>query len=353
MEGSLTECDQADWFFIGNTEEASTQTLPSLPDPVSLASAATQTFQDLPEQPVPSRIGYVVAGAALLGLGLAAGRYWAARAPEGPASQALVSVEGQQTQKLEGEAITSPSSEPLPVNVKDTKDGSPKVLQDWGEAATPSLPALESSLEPALSPSLGAFACDVPPASTSCEPADKDMNAAEIVPVPDSVLTQVEGKQASRYNLQGAAVIGLGLTAFAAAGLLSRTLWCKGANMRQLCAARQVGSAQHERLQGSLPTMSPAPKPTGQAGKNNPVGNGTSKAQHISSFATPCGPSSTKSHGIMKQDASDCVDIDFAILAKSRLRPAATQQAEVYILDGIVRPVPPTSSRVFRMLPKQ
>mmetsp|Transcript_52155 Transcript_52155/g.122519 ORF Transcript_52155/g.122519 Transcript_52155/m.122519 type:complete len:353 (-) Transcript_52155:145-1203(-) len=352
MEGSLTECDQADWFFIGNTEEASTQTLPSLPDPVSLASAATQTFQDLPEQPVPSRIGYVVAGAALLGLGLAAGRFWAARAPEGPASQALVSVEGQQTQKLEGEAITSLSSEPLPVNVKDTKDGSPKVLQDWGEAATPSLPALESSLEPALSPSLGAFACDVPPATTSCEPADKDLKAAEIVPVPDSVLTQVEGKQASRYNLQGAAVIGLGLTAFAAAGLLSRPLWCKGANMRQLSAARQVSSAQHERLQGSLPTMSPAPKPTGQAGKNNTVGNGTSKAHHISSFATPCAPSSTKSHG-MKQDASDCVDIDFAILAKSRLRTAATQQAEVYILDGIVRPVPPTSSRVFRMLPKQ
>jgi len=341
MEGSLTECDQADWFFIGNTEEASTQTLPSLPDPVSLASAATQTFQDLPEQPVPSRIGYVVAGAALLGLGLAAGRFWAARAPEGPASQALVSVEGQQTQKLEGEAITSLSSEPLPVNVKD-----------WGEAATPSLPALESSLEPALSPSLGAFACDVPPATTSCEPADKDLKAAEIVPVPDSVLTQVEGKQASRYNLQGAAVIGLGLTAFAAAGLLSRPLWCKGANMRQLSAARQVSSAQHERLQGSLPTMSPAPKPTGQAGKNNTVGNGTSKAHHISSFATPCAPSSTKSHG-MKQDASDCVDIDFAILAKSRLRTAATQQAEVYILDGIVRPVPPTSSRVFRMLPKQ
>eukprot|EP00437_Effrenium_voratum_P024940 CAMPEP_0181411346 /NCGR_PEP_ID=MMETSP1110-20121109/7827_1 /TAXON_ID=174948 /ORGANISM="Symbiodinium sp., Strain CCMP421" /LENGTH=351 /DNA_ID=CAMNT_0023533961 /DNA_START=40 /DNA_END=1095 /DNA_ORIENTATION=- len=351
MEGSLTECDQADWFFIGNTEEASTQTLPSLPDPVSLASAATQTFQDLPEQPVPSRIGYVVAGAALLGLGLAAGRFLAARAPEGPPPQALVSAEGQQTQKLEGEPITS--SEPLPVSLKDTKDGSPMVLQDWGEAATPSLPALESSLESALSPSLGAFACDVPPATTSCEPADKDLNAAEIAPVPDSVLTQVAGKQASRYNLQGAAVIGLGLTAFAAAGFLSRPLWCKGANMRQLCAARQASSAQHERLQGSLPTMS-APKPTGQAGKNNTVGNvnGASKAQHLPSFATPCIPSNTKSHGMM-QDASDCVDIDFAILAKSRPRPAATQQAEVYILDGIVRPVPPTSSRVFRMLPKQ
>ena len=41
----------------------------------------------------------------------------------------LMAQRGALASPSSGEAITSLSSEPLPVNVKDTKDGSPKVLQ--------------------------------------------------------------------------------------------------------------------------------------------------------------------------------------------------------------------------------
>mmetsp|Transcript_39577 Transcript_39577/g.88620 ORF Transcript_39577/g.88620 Transcript_39577/m.88620 type:complete len:321 (+) Transcript_39577:36-998(+) len=317
--------DQAEWFFIGNAEqEASTQTLPAdLPSVV--ASAATQTVQD-PMPPVPPSFdrGYIVAAVAVAGvMGVIAGRLLT-----------------QKPAALPDVAPTPvPASDPK-VEGLETASPVPESNKEW-PSAVPSLPTLE--------PELAA----VPAAEPSCPVAEiaalgPERHSEPLPPPPKDMNADNRSRDA-----RGAAVAGLGLSALLSAGLLSRCL-CRGMSLK-LPTLRQAKAKPHlevlpkqERKSlskpGAMPVAATFPKSSREGGIDS--------ARGVPLRVVPVSPClGTASTRVTQRDDSGSVDIGFEILRHSRM--ARSSDAPVYIFDGVVRPSPPTSSRVFRMLPKQ
>lgn len=343
----------ADWFFIGTAVEAATQT--SLPVGSEPITAATQTVQAAAAAaPCIADLGNTLAGNTLAAVavagvaGVSAGalfvHWWTSRSSIKvvPASEPLADSGG---------VLTSPgvvSQEFVPQPSLPPKDWLPYF-------AIAPLPLLEPVL-PRLWPRLELMPpCTVPIAEWFSSPPCA-------APIPERFSSSQTSPNApasfqpSRPLLAGA-VVGLGFAALASAGLLGRWLW-KRAGIG-LAAQCQKSSLCTPKVNDAM-IFANVQQSRSSAGVN---AFAASSSKSVCQMPSPI----SKEKAVRRWPAGDLsgrrfspdlteggVDVGFEILRRAgRARSGASCQAEVYVLGGIVRPAPPTSSHIFRMLPKQ
>lgn len=322
-----------DWFFIGTAVEAATQTsLPAASEPVT---AATQTVQAA-VAPCIADAGSTVAAVAVAGVvGVSAGalfvRWWT-----GNSSKKVVPADVPSADT--GGMMASPAVVPHGFVPQPSLP-----LKEWLPHFAIPLPALEPVI-PGSCPRLEFV-------QTCTAPFPEWFTSPQTAPSAFS-------HRPSQPVLAGA-VVGLGFAALASAGLLGRWLWKRAGIGRAVqCQKASLGAPKpkvhgvvtlakvqeyrssadmKEFVAASRKVVSrmPAPLLKQEAAGRQPVGNLPGK--NLSSDLT-----------------EGSVDIGFEILRRAgRSKGVASCQAEIYVLGGIVRPAPPTSSHIFRMLPKQ
>lgn len=322
-----------DWFFIGTAVEAATQTsLTVASEPVT---AATQTVQAA-VAPCVADAGSTVAAMAVAGfVGVSAGalfvRWWTDNSSKDvvPASVSFADS---------GDVMASPAVVP-----QDFVPQPSLPLKEWlPYFAIPPLPALEPVIP-------GSF-----PRLELVQPCIAPF--PEWFSFPQTAPSAFSSPRPSQPLLAGA-VVGLGFAALASAGLLGRWLWKRAGIGRAVqCQKTSLGApkvhaavtltnVQESRSSAGMKdfvvasrkvvSQIPAPLPKQKAAGGQPMDDPPGK--HLSP-------------DIMEGS----VDIGFEILRRAgRSKSGASCQADVYVLGGIVRPAPPTSSHIFRMLPKQ
>eukprot|EP00931_Biecheleriopsis_adriatica_P107221 TRINITY_DN81568_c0_g1_i1.p1 TRINITY_DN81568_c0_g1~~TRINITY_DN81568_c0_g1_i1.p1 ORF type:complete len:345 (+),score=68.23 TRINITY_DN81568_c0_g1_i1:174-1208(+) len=339
--------DQADWFFIGTVVEAATQTV--LPEAsTDSASAATQTVQDAIVAATVTKaisvpggagfgVGYSVAAAAALAgvVGVSAGAFLMHRWKR-PA------------------AVPGTLAEPVvPETARET-------TTEWLQSAVPSLTAMELGLPP-IPVRLEMPPPPVPPLQPPLLPVQAPVQAPVQLAPQAAAASDVPARpvEQSRFY-QACAVAGLGLTALASAGLLGRWLWKRAAPGL---------AAQTRKVTLPVPKIEPICQPRVQERSiAQPIQQGVPIAVRMKPMALPepawkavasYPPSDLSGRGgssarLTPDLTAGGVDVGFEIMRRSTaFRKSPSCEAEVYIVDGIVRPKPPTSSHIFRVLPKQ
>mmetsp|Transcript_40848 Transcript_40848/g.64346 ORF Transcript_40848/g.64346 Transcript_40848/m.64346 type:complete len:344 (+) Transcript_40848:45-1076(+) len=337
---------QAEWFFIGAAEEAATQTLSV---DVTTSNSATQTDLELAEEVAASALDTATrldAGRALFWMGL--GFTFLAGAwlmyPKKDAGQNSPLPEETKTEgtkaeetKVEGTKVEGMCPAKIEEPVQQQLQQPPMTRKDW-VGAVPTLPNLEpfvATKPPQLS-QLQTPGPAPPPASENFQrdwaPEAKDPDMAD----PADALTE------DTVNRKMALVFAASALLLFTGFKLTRSLG-KRANLDMFQEATKAASVRPGGPGYVKPDVQTKPQVEPMPPKSKP--KEPSPVVYFNSGLQ-------QGRGFKERLPEDYCDANMEILQKQKL-PRNSTTAEVRVANGVVRPVPPTSCHIFRILPKQ
>lgn len=339
---------QAEWFFIGAAEEAATQTINV---DVTTSTSATQTDLEIAEEVAASALDTATrldAGRALFWMGL--GFTFLAGAwlmyPKKDAGQNAPLPEETKTEgtkaegtKVEGTKLEGVDAAKTEEPVQQQLQQPPITRKDW-VGAVPTLPNLEPFV--ATKPQLSQLQTPgpAPPGpSAASDNFQRDWSAE----VKDDMADPADATE-DTVNRKMALVFAASALLLFTGFKLTRSLG-KRANLDMLQEATKVASVRPNQPGYAKPDVPTRPQVEPMPPKSKPK---EPSPVVYSNFGLQPG----KGAGHMERSPETYCDANMEILQKQKLSRNSTT-AEVRVANGVVRPVPPTSCHIFRILPKQ
>lgn len=340
---------QAEWFFIGAAEEAATQTLSV---DVTTSNSATQTDLQLAEEVAASALDTATrldAGRALFWMGL--GFTFLAGAwlmyPKKDAGQNAPLPEETKTEgtkaegtNVEGTKVEGVGPAKIEEPVQQQLQQPPITRKDW-VGAVPTLPNLEPFVA-TKPPQLSQLQMPGPaPPGPPSENFQRDWAGPEAkdTDMADDALTE------DTVNRKMALVFAASALLLFTGFKLTRSLG-KRANLDMFQEATKVASVRPGGPGYAKPDVQTRPQVEPMPPKSKPK----EPSPVVYSNSGYSGLQQGKGH--VERSPETYCDANMEILQKQKLSRNSTT-AEVRVANGVVRPVPPTSCHIFRILPKQ
>jgi len=339
--------DQADWYFIGAAEEVGTQTFTV---DVPKTTSATQTDVEVAEEVAAAAIdtaSRMDAGRALLWMGclglgftfLAGAWLMYPKKDAGPSTEA----EAEATEG-EDEGILPVQDAAVPPG---SSGGGAAAKMEGSEALPPAMPRKDWMGAVPTLPTLEPFAAAVAPKQQIQVPGPlpSEMAAPEISETgsKDTVAVGPADEVEDAANRKMALVFAASALFLLTGFKLTRCLG-KCANFEVFGGAKAVAQIPRGYPKKDAPIKAQVEAIEAKAKDAVQIAGKPPTFVHVQAVQG--------SSSLMPVDAENACDVQMEVLQKQKLL-RTPDKAEVRVAHGVVRPVPPTSCHIFRILPKQ